>query len=60
MNVSLSECSHSNIIVHFFPTVLAIGGTDKHKMFTHTHVNTLLFTGWELKVEKTTESRIPS
>lgn len=43
----------------FFPTVLAVGGTDKHNVHTHTHVNTLLFTGWELKAEKTTESGIP-
>lgn len=40
-----------------FFTSLAVGGAEKHN--AHTHVSTSLFTGWELKVEKTTESRIP-
>lgn len=40
-----------------FPTNLAIGGTQIRKMLAL--VNTMLFTGWELKIEKTTKSRIP-
>lgn len=56
INVSLSKCRHSCIVICLFPHLIAIGvcphwGVHISTMFTHT----LIFTGWELKVGKTTK-----